>query len=360
MSAVAEAFARFGEAECPEDPLYVALCRLVAAQPGLAAMLGEAPSEQRRPNLWLAAVHDRLLALGPTEPLAAWYPSLGGARLPDAELRSALTGFVADHDAALRDTCRTRSTQTNEIGRCAVLYPMLLEIARRHPGRPLALLDVGTSAGLNLGVDAYRYDQGGVVAGAPAGPGVPVIACEPVGPWRAPLDGTLHLVARLGIDPAPVDVHDARAVRWLQACLWPHDRARAVRFDQAIALARRSAWPVRREADCTAALAPWLDTLPADAVPVVFNSWVLAYFSPDALRHHDAVLTDLVARRGAVWLSAEAPALRVGPPAAGSAPPARPGTTTWTLVSRGPDGARSEVLGHSHPHGRHLEWRAPR
>ena len=74
---LAAAFRRFGTHECSEDPLYVALCQLVADHPDLAAGLAAAPVEQQRPNLWLAALHDRLLELGPSEPLAA--SGLGGA-----------------------------------------------------------------------------------------------------------------------------------------------------------------------------------------------------------------------------------------------------------------------------------------
>jgi hypothetical protein len=354
---LAAAFRRFATQECPEDPLYVALCLLVAERPALAAGLSAAPPEQRRPNLWLAAVQDRLLELGGSHPLAAYYPSLGGGRAPDPALAATVADFVASEGAALDDSMRTRSTQTNEIGRCAVLYPMLLELARRFPGRPLALLDVGTSAGLNLGVDTYRYDHGGAMAGAPAAPGVPVIACDPVGPLPLPLGGAFTLAHRLGIDPSPVDIHDERDVRWLRACLWPHDRARARRFDDAVALARTHRWPVRREADCTAALEPWVDSLPDGVLPVVFNSWVLAYFGAEALRHHIDTLTDLVAHRGVAWLSAEAPGVGISAP---GRPPLMPGSSAWTLVSRHADGVRTECVAWSHPHGRHLEWRAPR
>ena len=352
---MAAAFRRFAD-DCSEDPLYVALCQLIAEHPALAAGLESAPLEQQRPNLWLAAVHDRLLELGPSVPLAAYYPSLGGSRAPDRALGPTVAAFVQAEAAALDDAMRTRSTQTNEIGRCAVLYPMLLHISRRFGGRPLALLDVGTSAGLNLGVDAYRYDHGGVAAGAPAAPGVPVIECRPVGPLRAPLDGTFTLVERLGIDPSPIDVNDDRAVRWLRACLWPHDLVRAKRFSEAVALARRHRWPVRREADCTAAIEPWLDTLPAEVVPVVFNSWVLAYFGEEALRRHVDTLTDLVARRGAAWLSAEAPGVGAPVPVP---PPTEPGSSAWTLMWRHDHQVRTDCLGYSHAHGWHLEWRVP-
>ena len=88
--------------------------------------------------------------------LAAYYASLGGARPADSSLAAALEAFTAEHEGALRETLATQRTQTNEIGRSAVLWPALAEISHRHGGRPLALFDFGCSAGLNLQVDACR------------------------------------------------------------------------------------------------------------------------------------------------------------------------------------------------------------
>ncbi len=53
-------FAKFG---CFEDPLYVAISEAVAERPGWAALLEAAPARQRKPMLWFAALHDRLLEL---------------------------------------------------------------------------------------------------------------------------------------------------------------------------------------------------------------------------------------------------------------------------------------------------------
>lgn len=358
---LAAVFSRFAERECPEDPLYAALCRIVAEAPELRQLLQAAPRQQQRPNLWLAAVHDRVLD-GSAHPLRDYFASTGGQRAPDRALAAILADFVQRERTALSELMRTHSTQTNEIGRCAVLWPALQDIARRHEATKLALLDVGCSAGLNLGVDSYRYDYGEFALGAAAGPGVPVVSCQFIGAGRPPVAQApaWRLAQRLGIDPMPVDAADAAAVRWLRACIWPSDRMRAARLADAVALARQQRWPVRQESDCSAAPRLWLDRLPDDVLPVIFNSWVLTYFEPAALRRHVETVVALVRERGAVWLSAESPDVHIGPwqtsqpntPQSAAVAPA----TWWTLCSRVGANVRFELLARSHAHGRWMEW----
>jgi len=362
LDRLARRFVRFADTECRDEPLYDVLCRVAAQTPALLALLQAAPPEQRRPNLLLAAVHDLVLA-GSAHPLASYFPSAGGAAPPDTALPAQLLGFCAQHDAGLRERITTRTTQTNEIGRCAVLWPVLQHLAALTGSRRFALLDVGCSAGLNLGVDAYRYAHGPLRLGAPAQTGVPCIDCTPVGDGRPDAHAPVpQIVARLGIDPAPIDVADERAVRWLRACLWPHDALRRERFDQAVQLARQHRWPVRREADCTAAAQHWAEAVPADVLPVIFNSWVLTYFEPAALARHVTTLRDLVQRRGAAWISAEEPRLRIGdevvPPLPDDADAERRRATLWTLMRPGKARAQATVLARSHPHGKWLEWLA--
>jgi hypothetical protein len=352
LDRLATLFRRFADVECPEEPLYEALCRLVADDPRLLDLLAGASPEQQRPNLWLATVHDLLLS-GVEHPLAAYYPSRGGNRAPDAALAGTVREFVAQHAAALHECMRSHTTQTNEIGRCAVLWPALHAIAARAGRSKLALLDVGTSAGLNLGVDAYRDDA------TDARPGVPLLHCQWHGELRPPTTPTPQLVQRLGIDPAPISVDDEGAVRWLRACLWPSDTARATRFDQAVHIARTERWPVQRVEDCTAFVEPWVASLPAGVQPVIFNSWVLTYFERPALQHHIDTMVDLVRRTGAMWLSAESTGLHLGPI---DLPPPRPelpkAQTLWALCHRADGDMRFEALARSHPHGRWAEWLA--
>lgn len=355
-------FLHFADRECGEDPLYVALCHLLALRPVALALLAVAPRTQQRPNLLLAAIHERVLD-GAGGALAGYFPSVGGDRMPDAALPAALDDFLDRERVNIQAHVASRSTQTNEIGRCAVLWPLLAQVADVTGARPLALLDFGCSAGLNLGVDHYRYRHGDVAWGAPAGAATPEIDCHPVHGRSPPALAAPRIASRLGVDPAPVDVHDEAALRWLRACLWPHDRARMQRFDQAAAIVRGAGWAAHAAADACAAIEPWLDTLDSSVQPVAFNSWVLAYFEPEARAAHVAAMRALVQRRGIAWLSAEGPGLLLGP-----APAVLPSdgmvsadelanATLWWLTLPGAAGAAQTTLrARSHPHGRWAHW----
>lgn len=356
-------FQRFATEDCPEDPLYQALGLALAAQPALLAAMDEAPPEQARPNLYLAALH-ALVMDQPGSALAGYFPSVGGDRRPDAHLAAALADFVAAHEAALRRLLRHRATQTNEIGRCALLWPALQHLARAGGQPRLALFDFGCSAGLNLGVDAYRYryqtENGeGLETGAAAAASRPTISCR----WQGPLPGRdagFELVRRQGVDLSPLDVADEADARWLLACLWPHDHERRERLQSALALARAQGWPVQAATDGLGALEAWLDGLPPGVQPLLFNSWVLHYFqAADRIRHLRRV-ERLMASRGLWWLSAEAPASSDWP--ADAALPARPAALSAgsaTLWQWRRADAPPLALAWSHPHGRFAHWLAP-
>jgi hypothetical protein len=373
-------FADFARLEVPDDPLYRTIAEAVAARRDWAALLAAAPPTQQLPVLWFAAVHDRLLercAAGARPALADYYPSAGPARAPDAAFGGHLADFLAREHAAVRERIATRTTQTNEIGRCAVLWPLLRAECERRGRTRIALLDVGTSAGLNLGVDCWRYRYVDAASGAilatepPVAPDeVPGITCRVLAGAPLPMAGggaAPELVERLGIDVAPVDVADEAAVRWLRACVWPNDAARGARFEAAVRHARAQRWPVRACEDAIAAVEKWLRALPGEVLPVVFNSWVLAYFDPAARQAYaDRLLAALVAH-DAAWISAEPPAVaRRWWPALPAPVPPPPGSavdaaelanaTAWTVATAAGTGVAWRLGARSHAHGRWVRW----
>jgi hypothetical protein len=140
---VSTVYLRFAEDEVRnKSPLYCELLRGVASDPDVIGFLLTLPREKRQPNLLLAAV--RHLLGTPS----GWDQFRRG---------------VLQYKDALRAAMLARSTQTNEPWRCAALLPVLAGLPE-----PLALLEVGASAGLCLLPDFYAYDYGGAILGPKA------------------------------------------------------------------------------------------------------------------------------------------------------------------------------------------------
>jgi hypothetical protein len=259
------------------SPLYEALARFVAESEGLLSFVASLPPRKQQPNLVFAAV--RHLYGTPRDPRHF------------AEL-------VERHGEAIRAVILARSTQTNEPGRCATLLPALARLPQ-----PLALLEVGASAGLCLLPDRYGYDYGR----ARLEPQGPDAARAPVFPCRAndatPIpDRVPRIVWRAGIDLNPLDVHDPDATAWLRTLVWPGQEARAERLHAALEVARPDP-PRVVKGDLLHDLGALVATAPADATLVVFHTAVLAYVAPGNRDRFAAAVQAL----DAVWISNEDP-----------------------------------------------------
>ncbi len=251
------------------------------------------------------------------------------------------------------------------MNRCAAVLPTL-RVAEARAGRPLSLVEVGCSAGLNLLFDRFAYDVGGdragdAGAGAGAGAGV-LVRAEVRGPLCPPaLTPAPTVVARLGVDVAPVDVLDPEAVRWLEACVWPEQPDRLARLRGAVQVARRHPPPIV-PGDVLDVLPAVLARLPDGTEPVVLHSWVLAYLPPaDRARFVD-LLVAASARGPLTWVSIEAPGVAPGvvAPAVPRDAPARERYATVVAVTRFEAGRRTDlVLARCHPHLSWIEWRDP-
>ena len=195
-----------------------------------------------------------------------------------------------------------RRTQTNEPARCATLLPALAAL----PG-PLALIEVGASAGLTLLFDRYSYDYDGHrIAGCD--PDAPTLRCAVRGP--APLPARVPDIAwRAGLDLNPLDVTRDDDVRWLSCLVWPGESDRQHRLAAAIASARRDPPPVHR-GDLLTDLPALAAQAPAGATLVIYHSAVLAYVAAEDRERFARTVRDLAA----AWLSNEAPGVVPGLP----------------------------------------------
>ncbi len=245
----------------------------VAGDPEVLAWLQTLPERKRQANLVFAA--------------ARWHgvPAPG----PYAALRAAL---LAD-DGTIRATILERSTQTNEVGRLACLYPAFARLAPNEPGRSVALLEVGASAGLCLYPDR---------AGS-------LLSCTTTG--DVPRDVLAPVVWRAGIDLSPIDVSDDEAVRWLETLVWPEQEDRRERLRAAVEIARSDP-PYLVQGDLFDELPALMAQAPEDATLIVFHSAVIAYLEPADRERFAAMMAGLVADGRCHWVSNEGPRVLPG------------------------------------------------
>ncbi|MEU4620298.1 DUF2332 domain-containing protein [Actinoplanes sp. NPDC023801] len=310
----AETYAAFAAREAHGvSPAYERLSLAVAGDPELLALLDTVPEAKRQPNLLFGVV--RLLG--------------GPVGDPDA-----FHDFAVANWAGVAAQLCTRSTQTNEPGRCAVLLPELASLPQ-----PLALLEVGASAGLGLYPDRYSYRYGDRRLGA----GGPVLECALTGtepPSRLP-----EVVWRAGLDLNPLQVTDCDDVAWLDALIWPEHHHRRERLRAAAGIAAADP-PALVRGDLVDDLPALAAQAPPGATLVVFHTSVLYQVPADRRKGFEALVRTMPGH----WISVEAPEVVAFP----ELPPA-PDETLHNVVAL--DGV---PLAWARGHGQALSWFGPR
>lgn len=315
---VAERYARFARDETPgRSALYGDWAAGVAADADAAAILGRIPATHRQPALVFAVT--RMLG-APERGYREWAHWLG-AHADDV---------VAE--------CGRRSLQTNEPLRCAALLPALSGIRG-----PIALLEIGASAGLCLFPDRYSYRyRGGPDLDPADGVSTVVLTSTLRGdpPLRMP-----DVVWRAGIDLAPLDAADADDRRFLMSLVWPGETGRVARIEAALDIVADDP-PLLVQGDATDpdAVRSLAARAPADATLVVTTPGVLPHI-PRAGRER---LFETIGSLDAAWISIDPPGLHAQwRPAVDAA--------AWGGFVLGRDGVPLAAVD---PLGGFVEWRA--
>ena len=230
--------------------------------------------------------------------------------------------------------------QTNEVARSGVLMPGLMAIAA-GTGLPLALFELGASAGLNLRLDRYGYTLGGRKTEPADAP----VSFAPEWEGPPPPLANVRVIARRGVDLNPVDVRDPAARDSLLAYVWPEQSARIARLEAALAAAAADPTPIDR-GDAAA----WVEAHVAPVegrCGVVFHSIAFQYFPADTqariAAHMAAAGERATTSAPLAWLRYE-----MDVAASAGAPP--------TLRLRSWPGGEDRLLAHAHPHGASIRW----
>ena len=326
------------------SPMYGDLLQRVGADVGAGGIFANvlagyesAPGRLAVPLRLLGGLH-RLALDGRAPQLRRWYPSTGGTWAAD-DAWPQIIFTAAEHIAALR-AALGQPPQTNEVGRAAALIGGLLVLVRHFP-LPIRLFEIGSSAGLNLRADHYRYRYAGGIWGPANSP----VTVEDAWRGKLPPRATVQIVQREGFDIAPVDATTAEGEVTLLSYVWPDMTARLERLRGAIDIARRvpASVEMRAAADAVAGL-----RLTEGTLTVLWHSVVWQYLSADeqaAVRAGiDALATQADARSPFAHLSFEPQRRFRGDPIA------------FLLRSRTWPGGADRVLAECGPHGPPVVW----
>jgi hypothetical protein len=302
----------------------------------LAPHVGESFDAAYRLRL-LAGVH-RVVLSGAAPALAAHFPTTGG----DGDVGAMWPEYrdlVATRPEVVLDALR-RPPQTNEVGRAASLAGGLATVAQRT-ARPLRLLEMGTSAGLNLRLDRYWYEQDGIGWGDPASA---VRFVDLWSPERPPFEVGAVIEMRRGCDRDPIDATGDDASLTLLSYVWPGQDARFETLRNALDIA--GAFPVAVDrADAVEWLPAQLAERHHGLATVVMHSVFWQYLSTDA---QGSIVATFDAAGARATDAAPLAWLRLEPSAKGTSLELR--LTTWP-------GGREAVLAKAGFHAGPVTWR---
>jgi len=319
MEPTADRYRRAAVELAQTSELQVEWALAVAADDALLALIDELPPAHRQPSLLFSVA--RLLGA----------PAVDGP---------GFTAWLRREWPRVAPVAAERLTQTNEALRCAPLVAALERVT--EPEEPVALVEIGASAGLCLAPERYSYAFAGEEGTSRLGRGEPVLECAVTGgaaPSRLPV-----VAWRRGLDLRPLDVRSAEDRAWLEALLPPDRPERTARLRAAVARLREDP-PEIVAGDAADALPGVLAAVPRGLRTVVVSLGTLVYL-PWAARERVLAAVD-AAGASLVTLEAEAllPDLR-----ARAAALTAPERTPFLLAADG------VPLASAAPHGGRLSW----
>jgi hypothetical protein len=341
--------------------LTASLFRLIAEHDRLLERLATLPAA-RLPALLGSAAICYLVRRERPEPLARYFPEAGQSQPPlDQDFGPAARHYVESRLDEIMAACSGHRYQMNEVARCTQIAAGIAAVVPDH--NPVALVDLGTGAGLGLRLDRYQYDIGGRLSGPPDA-GVR-LSCALRGLRQPPPAQVPPIAARAGIEVSPVDLSDPAALAWLEACA-PPEAGALTRLGAAVEVARRNPADVVT-GDAVDGLPGVLDNLPAGLPAVVVDAYLAVFLPPARLARLTEIMAVAARTRPVTWLSLD-PLIPLGSAGRNSVqgldlPEALirdyAGRGVFAVLgARRFDGSRDDgrLLARAHPSGRWMEW----
>ncbi|WP_101842005.1 DUF2332 domain-containing protein [Halobacillus sp. Marseille-P3879] len=270
---IAERFHHFASFECEgSSELYKNLSLHIAKDDPLRQLCLHAREDQPIPNLLFGAVH-YLLLQGTDHELKEYYPSLRNGSRREKDPFPLFKDFCSEYRDKIMSILQTRRVQTNEVRRCAYLYPVFCYIYQQT-NKPLSLIEIGTSAGLQLLWDQYAYSYGTDSLYGSKHSFVHLTSHVRHGELSHDLLSTHPPVNdRLGIDLHLSDLTCEEDYLWLKALIWPEHKERRRNFENAVKQLKLNPPPLI-EGDGASLLLKAAEGTPADTTICLFHTHV--------------------------------------------------------------------------------------
>lgn len=284
---MAQWFRRFAD-QVTGSPMYRDLSIRISSDEQCLALAAEAEPSQPAPNLFFAAVHF-LLAQNREEPLAKYYPSLGGQFEATPRMLHCFKEFCRKYETEISKILKSNLVQTNEVQRCAVLFPALKQVVKLAGKSNVALIDVGTSGGLSFLMDRVHTSYSdGLMAGPEDSP--LRLNCESKGS-RIPEMPTVLIGSRIGIDLNPINLMNESERAWNLALIWPDQLDRINRFQIALGLLKDTAIEFHH-GRANQVLPPVISKTSTGELVCILHSFALNQFSAEDRIGFEKVLAD--------------------------------------------------------------------
>src|SRR5579884_1788056 len=254
------------------SPLYKSLKQDLIDDPELASLLMLVDKDQPLLTLFFTAVN-YLVFKYPQEGLAQFYPYLNQHPRDPADAYPFFKAFCTAHRSELKQLLPSVRMQTNEVTRCANLLPAFCLVYERERGKPLDMIEIGTSAGLNLNWFRFGYVYQNTLAVGDQFSPVQISCALPEHHFPA-LKGIPEVAVCQGIDLSPLSIGNDNDVLWLRAHIWPEEQWRYDLLDAAIQFTRLHP-PRLYGGDATRLLPNLLAAAPLDHTLCIWHSFAL-------------------------------------------------------------------------------------
>ena len=269
---LSETFLTFAEKECKGSSLlYEYLSMKISKDDKLLTSCKNAGEGQPIPNLLFGAVHSLLLK-GEEHPLKEFYPSIVSNPKLYKDSFEYFRDFCFKYRNEIESILKNRLVQTNEVRRCAYLYPVFCTIYEMVK-KPLALIEIGTSAGLQLLWDKYSYSYGQDdiygdtdsqlnISAEIKGENIPFLHSTPP-----------PVSTRIGIDLNTIDLSDEDEKLWLKSLIWTDHKERLFMFEEAVSYIKKV--PVSLvDGDGISLLSKFVNNISENSVICIFHTHV--------------------------------------------------------------------------------------